>query len=315
MAVVPVEPSGDTGPESFARAWARRLTRGLAICFVGLLATMVIFYLRIRGQLHETLGPVGPQLQQAGLLQDLLDREQPISSDEGRTLVINGQRFTLGTESYDAPVGDALAEFMTACPTGSQMGEPMVGPTHGYAICARAPEGSDEDLATRIQAFGETSDIGRLGRIEYAYAVAGETGKTSVLHLSSTDALELDELVPLGGRDAIGSDPADFPRPPDGGRVLHSFEEGLPYAYYVYGRSEKSADELRAWYRANVDQTIWTELDIAAVAEERGETASEDSLFFARREDLTRYVVVELRERPPHELRPGRTMVAIAEAQ
>ena len=95
----------------------------------------------------------------------------------------------------------------------------------------------------------------------------------------------------------------------------HSFEEGLPYAYYVYGRSEKSADELRAWYRANVDQTIWTELDIAAVAEERGETASEDSLFFARREDLTRYVVVELRERPPHELRPGRTMVAIAEVK
>ena len=316
--VLPNEPAPSGRWERLiaGRPWLRRMVRSIGFSLAALVALAIVLFIRVRGELHQSLGPLGPQLAQSGLLDELLARDQPVSADEGRALVINGQRFELSTTSVDVPLEEALAGFMADCPTSAQMGEPVVTERHGYAICARAPEGSDADLAERLEAFSESSDIGQLGRIEYAYAVAGASGKTSMLRLASTNRLEMDELVPLGGRDALGDDPSDFPRPPDGARVLHSFEEGLPYAIYVYGRSERSPDELRQWYRQNVDPAVWVELDLeAAAASHDGEVRHPGSITFARREDLTRFIVVELRERPANELRPGKTMIALAEAR
>ena len=288
----------------------------MGFMLVGFLALVVILFIRVRGQIHHSLAPLGPTLAQSGLLEDLLSREQPISGEE-RVLVVNGQRFSLETESLPISVEDALEQFMERCPTGSQLGEPIASELQGYAICASGTGDDDSSLGDRVSAFTESSDVGQLGTIEYAYAVASsDGGKTSMLRLSSTDRLMMDELVRTDGRDVPNADPIDFPRPPDGPRVIHSYEEGLPYGFYVYGRSERSPEELRRWYRDHVDETIWVELDLEAQAERLGAPPpTGDSMYFARREDPTRYVMVEFTERPPNERRPGQTMVAIAEAQ
>jgi len=300
------------------RPWLKRSLRALAILVVLSLALVVVLFLRVRGEIHQSLGPLGARLDQAGLLDELLAQEQPISGDD-RTLVINGQRLGLSTQTLDRPVEEALNAFMEECPSGSQLGQPVLSGDRGYAICAHPPEGrsASNSLTDRLEAFAESSDLGQLGRLEYAYATArGDGGKTSVLRLASTERFELDELIPKDGRDAMGGDPLDFPRPPDGPRVLHSFEDGLPYALYVYGRSHSSPGELKQWYRNEVDREIWMELDLEAAAERRGTTVdTESSLVFARRKDPTRFVMVELREQEPNERRPGRTMIAIAEAQ
>ncbi len=298
------------------RPWLKRALRALVVLLVLFVALVIVLFLRLRGEIHQSLGPLGARLDQAGLLDELLAQEQPISGDE-RVLVINGQRLGLQTETVDQPVADALNAFMEECPTGSRLGQPVLDEHRGYAICAHPPAGSDSSLTDRLEAFRDTSDIGQLGRLEYAYATSfGDGGKTSVLRLASSDRFEIDELIPSGGVDAQGSDPTDFPRPPDGPRVLHSFEEGLPYALYVYGRSQRSPGELAQWYRNEVDREIWDELDVEAEAERRGlrvDTAG--SLVFARKDDRTRFVLVELKEQPESEQRPGRTMIAIAEAR
>lgn len=298
------------------RPWLKRTLRALVALLVLFVALVVVLFLRLRGEIHQSLGPLGARLDQAGLLDELLAQEQPISGDE-RVLVINGQRLGLETETVDRPVAEALNAFMEACPTGARLGQPVVDDDRGYAICAHPPAGSSSSLTDRLQAFRDTSDIGQLGRLEYAYATAfGDGGKTSVLRLASSERFEIDELIPSGGRDAQGSDPTDFPRPPDGPRVLHSFEEGLPYALYVYGRSQRSPGELAQWYRNEVDRAIWDELDVEGEATRRGlEVDTEGSLVFARKDDHTRFVLVELKEQPESERRPGRTMVAIAEAR
>lgn len=298
------------------RPWLKRILRALVVMLVIAIALVVVLFLRVRGEIHASLGPLGAQLDQAGLLDQLLGQEQPISGDD-RVLVINGQRLSLETDTVDQTVSEALNAFMESCPTGSQLGQPVMDEDRGYAICAHPPSGEDSSLTDRLEAFRETSDIGRLGRLEYAYATSfGDGGKTSMLHLASGDRFEIDELIPSEGRDVQGSDPHDFPRPPDGPRVLHSYEEGLPYALYVYGRSQRTPAELTQWYRNEVDREIWIELDLEAEAERRGIQADvEGSLVFARRDEPTRFVLVELKEREENERRPGRTMVAIAEAR
>ena len=298
------------------RPWLKRTLKTLAATLVVAVALLIVLFLRVRGEIHASLGPLGAQLDQAGLLDELLGQDQPISGDE-RVLVINGQRLHLETATVDRTVADALNDFLGSCPTGAQLGQPVMDEDRGYAICAHPPEGEESSLLDRLEAFRATSDIGQLGRLEYAYATSfGDGGKTSVLRLASSDRFEIDELMPPDGRDAQGSDPHDFPRPPDGARVLHSYEEGLPYALYVYGRSRRSPAELAQWYRNEVDRTIWVELDLEAEAQRRGVTADlEGTLVFARRGEPTRFVMVELKERPENERRPGRTMIAIAEAR
>ncbi len=298
------------------RPWLKRTLKALAATVVIAIALVVVLFLRVRGEIHASLGPLGAQLDQAGLLDEILRQDQPISGDD-RVLVINGQRLHLDTETVDRPVAEALNAFLESCPTGSQLGQPVMDEDRGYAICAHPPEGEETSLTDRLEAFRETSDIGQLGRLEYAYATSfGAGGKTSMLRLASSDRFEIDELMPDDGRDVQGSDPHDFPRPPDGPRVLHSFEEGLPYALYVYGRSQRTPAELTQWYRNEVDREIWVELDLEAEGERRGiEVDVEGSLVFARRDEPTRFVMVELKEQEENERRPGRTMVAIAEAR
>lgn len=299
-----------------ARPWLRRTLRALVAMLVIAVALVVVLFLRVRGEIHRTLGPLGAQLDQAGLLDELLAQDQPISGED-RVLVINGQRLRLETQTVSEPVADALNAFMESCPSGSQLGQPVMDEDRGYAICAHPPAGTSSSLTDRLEAFQETSDIGQLGRLEYAYATSfGDGGKTSILRLASTDRFEIDELIPPDGRDVMGADPIDFPRPPDGPRVLHSFEEGLPYALYVYGRSQRSPAELAQWYRNEVDRETWVELDLEAEAERRGVHADvEGSLVFARRDEPTRFVLVELKEPDNTSQRAGRTMIAIAEAR
>ncbi|MBO6937134.1 MAG: hypothetical protein JJ863_19345 [Deltaproteobacteria bacterium] len=298
------------------RPWLKRILKAMVVMLVVAVALVVVLFLRVRGEIHAALGPLGAQLDQAGLLDELLQQDQPISGDD-RVLVINGQRLHLETDTVDKTVADALNAFLESCPTGNQLGQPVMDEDRGYAICAHPPEGEDSSLTDRLEAFRETSDIGQLGRLEYAYATSfGDGGKTSILRLASSDRFEIDELMPSDGHDVQGSDPHDFPRPPDGPRVLHSFEEGLPYALYVYGRSQRTPAELTQWYRNEVDREIWVELDLQAEAERRGvDVDVEGSLVFARRGEPTRFVMVELEEQEENERRPGRTMVAIAEAR
>lgn len=304
-------------PRERFRAAVRSLGEKLLLVALGLGVMVVVVLLHLRTDLHEAMAPVGPQLSDTGMLQTLLDREQPISGD-ARVLVINGQRLYLSTEIVEAPLDEALAGALLDCPTREELGGPVMGDEGGYGLCIH-PSPTDSTglsaLTERLETFRDTLDIADLGRLEYIYGERREGGRTALLRLESGEELDIDSLLPVEG-DAMGADPEGIPRPPDGRRVLHSFEEGLPYSVTIYGRSARTVTELQIWYRTHIDRAIWREVDTASQAEARGVDLSDvNMMVFVPHADPTRFALVNFEERPANDSQIEGTMVTIAEAR
>lgn len=295
----------------------RGLAQKLALGLFGLLVVVVVMLLNLRGDVHRVLAPLGPQLSSSGMLRALLDRDEPTSGDD-RVLVINGQRLHIAIETVEAPVAEALAAALDDCPTRDELGAPVSGGGTGYGLCMHPrPDDavSGTSLSDRVGAFGDSHDIADLGRLEYIYAETLDGGGTALLRLTSGDSLDLDRLLPTEG-DVTGTDPEGIPRPPDGRRALHSYEEGLPYSVTVYGRSERTVAQLQGWYRRHVDSDLWLEVDTAAEAERQGvDISGVNSLIFVGRDDPLDFVLVSFTARPRSEQQDAGTMVTISQAR
>lgn len=300
-------------PRPKPRGVLRGLLEKLLLASLGLGVVAIVLLLNLRGDFHRAVAPLGPQLSGSGMLAALLRREQS-TSGEDRVLVINGQRLHISIERVDKNVADALEGSLGDCPTRHELGGPVAGERSGYGVCLH-PNEAELSMPERLRNFGETRDIADLGRLEYVYGEELEGGATALLHLSSSDELNLDRLMPTEG-DVMGTDPEGIPRPPDGRRALHSYEEGLPYAVTVYGRSSRTVPQLQRWYRQNVDSSLWYELDTAAEAERQGvDLDGNDALFFMDRQDPLKFVLVSFAERPRSELLAAGTMVTVAQAR
>ncbi|MDH5490823.1 MAG: hypothetical protein OEY14_02505, partial [Myxococcales bacterium] len=108
--------------------WAKLRVLGRRLLVVALISfvLLALVLLHLRSDLHHALAPLGPQLANSGMLQALLDREEPVSGED-RVLVINGQRLQVATEVIDAPIGEALETALADCPTREELGGPIVG--------------------------------------------------------------------------------------------------------------------------------------------------------------------------------------------
>ncbi|NOY90416.1 MAG: hypothetical protein GXP55_04330 [Deltaproteobacteria bacterium] len=310
-----------TPPQAGAGRWWARGSAILRKMFMrslwvllGLAVLVVLTLLRLRSDLHDALGPLGPRLSNAGMLTRLVDQEFPDSAEE-RILVLNGQRLTLSTRMADEPLNDALRDSLADCPTRQELGEPVTSNGRGYTICLHPSDhlSNGPSLTSRIQSFGQTLDMSNLGSFEYVY---GERhgDRTVLLTLRSTDDLNVEALVPAEG-DAPGTELADFPRPPEGRRLLQSYEEGQPYRLTIYSRSSRSTAELTRWYQEHVDHQVWHEADLERQAQIQGvELEADHGLIFWRNENLTRFTLVSFDERPAEDDVPAGTTVTVAEA-
>lgn len=310
------DPSG----AGFVRRWATWVFRFLVSGVIVALVFGVVFYLRFRTELHRGMAPIGPRLAAAGFMQQLeMDDERPPGP---RVLVLNGQRLQVRTEVVEASLEEALAQREEECPTREELGPGQQSDTDGYTICLHdETDPGPLDLGSRMDDFMDTMDVADLGTIQYVYGQESERGRTMLLTLETTETFRLDQLIPMEG-DAQGSDPEDVPRPPDGRRIMHAFEENGPYYATIYGRSAMTVHDLTRWYMDNMDQALWTRVDYAAVAEARGETIPDDvdMLFYRRNNDPQRFVAidleaVEIREDDEGNPLEGQTMVTILEAR
>lgn len=98
-------------------------------------------------------------------------------------------------------------------------------------------------LVERLRELSETGDLSKLGRVRYVYAEPSSGGGTRVVTLWSDDALNLNEMFPVGG-DAPGTDSETVPRPPDARRTLSAAVDRHPASVRIYeSRAPRAAVE------------------------------------------------------------------------
>jgi hypothetical protein len=122
----------------------------------------------------------------------------------------------------------------------------------GYVACLDlGPEPLDtRQLLRRINAFGQTGDLARLGGLRLAFARADGEG-THHVSVWSDGPLPLLHAFPARG-DAPGADPADMPRPPEARRVLSASvggDDGVLASYH----SDLAPPRLLSRYRAQLE--------------------------------------------------------------
>jgi len=294
----------------FVRSWGRRTLWVL----LALAVIVVVTSLRLKSNLHDALGPLGPRLSNAGMLDHLLNLPNPVSGDP-RVLVLNGQHLLFDTRVSDESMDQVLDESLENCPTRQELGGPVGSDGRGYTVCIHPNPTAHgaPSLSSRIRTFGATLDMASFGTFEYVYAEQ-HGARTALIRMRSTEDLDVQALVPIDG-DAPGVDLADFPRPPAGRRVLQAYEEGQPYRLTIFSRSEQTVAQLQHWYRQHVNTETWHEADVDAVARERHMALERGhGLIFWRKEDPTRFTLVSFDALPAKGETPAGTTVAIAEA-
>lgn len=138
----------------------------------------------------------------------------------------------------------------------------------GAVVCLVGSPDSPRDLATTIEAFSRTQDLGVLGRMRYAYAKKS-AGGTHVLAAWTDDHFHFRSLAPEGEGDAPGTDSSIVPRPPGGRRLLSAEVAGTQYAVRVYTTPAKTAEVVAAYEPAMKERGF----EAVASADRPGERA------------------------------------------
>lgn len=220
---------------------------------------------------------------------------------ETRTVRINGVEVKLRTEVVDAPLPSVLRHYQSVCGGPRERSTEYGGiiaalatrsratARDGYVACLETGAGDLETLVERIKKFSETWDLSDVGALRYAYATRASErpeGQTFLLTMWADGSVNLHDFVPLGMRDATGTDLVGVPRPPNSQRILSASEASGPSGVYVYRANGAQAAELaRAYRRAlslggwdilerNQDQSILVDDVLILAAEKGGRTLS-----------------------------------------
>jgi hypothetical protein len=187
--------------------------------------------------------------------------------EESHAIRVNGEKLFLSNTVVKQPMKRVLDRFDGAC----QEGKPILGqawqelPKHeqtpqnalypfrtgvvrseqkseGVVMCLTKSDGAPEGLMDALEQFTETGDLGKLGKLRYAYAKQSEDGaSTHVMTLWTDSEFSFERIVPADGSEPAGTDPEDAPRPPGGRRLLSARVEGTPFGVYVYRSTEVPA--------------------------------------------------------------------------
>lgn len=264
--------AGDHLRQGFGRS-LRML--GLATAVFGVFA--FVFAPRFEKSLDATLLNLGQEL-----------AHQPRVETEGeRTLVLNGQPFSIqtGTTTEDlqtflgrfegncqdvdgVPVDD-ITDYVDHVPPGAGALRPTVRADEdgtGYVACIDVGSGdlSEASWRERFTAFAEDDlDVEKLGTFRYVYAEdLGERGIFYVA-IESAGQFRLQELFPDDG-DVPGHDPEGFVRPPESQRIFQGYEDGQPYSMTVFSSPGVDPEALERHYRHTLPESGWTILDPSA---------------------------------------------------
>ncbi len=125
----------------------------------------------------------------------------------------------------------------------------------GVVMCLVRDEGVT--FRDSMKEFAKTKDLGKIGRLRYAYVTRSpKTGSSFVITAWTEGKFDLGKFVPEGKSDAYGTDSPDYPRPPSSQRMLSANLDGTPYGVRIYG----SAAEPKAiidFYDTQMDTAGW----------------------------------------------------------
>lgn len=159
------------------------------------------------------------------------------------------------TENSAQPVSDwrTLGERPPEARQAKSGKKPIVGlgtmragdDDEGTVICFTKSAHSKTSVREAIEAFGQTGDLGMLGSLRYAYVRKSAHDKTVVLTAWTDDTFKVSEMVPEEGKDAIGDELPDIPRPPNTRRLVATRVEGTPFGVNLYEGAEGPPEVVR----------------------------------------------------------------------
>ena len=127
----------------------------------------------------------------------------------------------------------------------------------GTVMCiVRGPDTPARPLDA-LEAFTDTEDLGKLGRLRYAYAHKDKSGKVDVLTIWTEDTFKFSSIFPSEKTgDTGGRDPMLTSRPPESHRLLSIELVGTPYAAHVY-RTLTPAEAVTKHYDDEFHERGW----------------------------------------------------------
>jgi hypothetical protein len=245
-------------------------------------ALFAIAALCLIGGLRAASGAAGETAREVGSLLSALDR----NSTAPRSLLLNGARFALRTETSRGSLASALSVAHARCsersllagwarPANTKLGnrgttlvaqalglDGILDIEHdreGVVACFEATEGKPplfgpQELGQALAVVAQSGDLSVLGSFRYVYARAESDGRTAHLELASEGPLNVRRMFPEQG-DAPGVDDAELPRPRGTRRVLsvvHEVGQGVRAAALIGYESQAAAGEVRRVYAAEL---------------------------------------------------------------
>ena len=211
--------------------------------------------------------------------------------EEVRRLRLNGVRLSFRTQAVEASLADVLDYYEANC--GSVIATQAArGDLAGYVACLDMGDAPQDlgALVNRFVAFSVTGDLRELGALRYAFArrgAAGPDGKVFLLTMWADSAFNLYRMLPRAASDAAGRDLFEVPRPPGSQRILSAWEQGQPSGVLIYRLAAGSAEELEAFYRAELPRAGWR-----VIERHPGESLRVDDIHLLTAEKGNRLVTV-----------------------
>jgi hypothetical protein len=130
----------------------------------------------------------------------------------------------------------------------------------GTVICFTKSAHSKPSVREALDAFGETGDLGMLGSLRYAYVRKARDGRSVVLTAWTDDTFKIKELIPEEGKEAVGTDLPEVPRPPNSRRIMATRLEGTPFGVNLYEGTD-APDQVLHFYEKEMRALGYYTLD------------------------------------------------------
>jgi hypothetical protein len=204
---------------------------------------------------------------------------------EAYLLRINGQPVNIAVNEVEGTLKDALDRLEAACnadpdlvardwkdvpkakdwkPSGQTFKMSNLGVVRrdgdvdGVVMCMARGQNSAPTFEEALEQFAQTKDMGRVGKLRYAYVDASKKpGHVWVTAMWTEDSFNFGAFdVPATG-DSPGTDSPTAPRPPSGQRVFSAEAVGMPYSMRIY-KTDVSPEDVLRFYDQRMVQTDWT---------------------------------------------------------
>lgn len=149
------------------------------------------------------------------------------------------------TTGWDELAGAAKAEQLALKETFSSFKAERNG--EAFIFCFTKGSESRATVREAINAFGQTHDLGAIGRLRYAYITRTKNGRSKVLTAWTGDHFNFDHIAPRDGSEPFGTDPAGLPKIPNSQRVLEASLPDTAFAIHAY-KTDLSPEAGLAFY-------------------------------------------------------------------